>query len=401
MSELENMGNNPPPSPSFSLSRSTTSSTTTTHTRDLKYYYRDGSAVFLAGNKLFKFQASLLAADPDVKDYEFKHMMQNAIDGFEAGMDIPGTSDACPIVLPPDVTANCFRRFLIAVFGGVGNSTFLGLLESLRTPSSQGLVMLSYLTGIGYLASRFGTTRIDAWSQRHIHDILTSWLPPYPGSWDAEFVLQLIQHMESTKITGYSDNILFRMRLILSSLVMDAYDLNKDVPQGRIIDVCAALYNRRDLLINSPGLFGFIFAVIVSLGHRSPIWTNSLTREDRRVLYAANTILTYLGDQADLGVDWLSNRSVVKSTCSQCSNLVNSWWDKAFLECANFQSRVLLEAIRCVVALPSYHLHFRVLSGGKPLSCQCLNNINADIDRHIENVYCHLTEKYKFLVDTV
>ncbi|CAE6487197.1 unnamed protein product [Rhizoctonia solani] len=398
MSELENSGNNRLPPPSPSISRSTASSS---HVRDLGFYYCDGSAVFLAGNKLFKFQASLLAADPDVQEYEFKPMMQSAIDGFGASMDRPGSSDAHPIILPPDVTANSFRRFLISVFGGVGHPALAYLLENLQTPSSRDPAVLSHLTGVGYLASRFGMTRIDTWSQRHIHTILTSWLPPYPENWDTEFVLQLAQYMQSTTVTGYSDDILVRMRVILACLVTDAYDRDKDAPRGCIIDMCAALYNRKDLLINSPGLFGFLFAVIVSLGHRSSIWTHDLTREDRRVLYAASTILTCLRDQADLGIDWVSNRSVLNSTCSQCSHFVNLWWHDAFSECGDFQSRVLLEDIRRVVALPSYHLRFRELAGRKSFSCQCLNKINADIEQHIEDVYCNLTEKYTFLVQTV
>ncbi|KEP51794.1 hypothetical protein V565_055810 [Rhizoctonia solani 123E] len=401
MSKLKNSGNNKFPPLGPSIPQSTASSPTKSAVRDLRFYYHDGSAVFLAGNKLFKFQASLLAADADVQDYEFKPMMQNTIDDFWAEMDRPGTSDARPIVLPPDVTSNCFRRFLISVFGGVGHPALANLLENLQTPSSRDPAVLSHLMGVGYLASRFGMTRIDAWSQRHIHTILTSWLPPYPENWDTEFVLQLAQYMQSTTVTGYSYDILVRMRLILACLVTDAYDRDKDAPRGRIIDMCAALYNRKDLLINGPGLFGFLFAVVVSLGHRSSIWTNDLTREDRRVLYAASTILTCLRDQADLGIHWFSNRSVLNSTCSQCSHFVNLWWHDVFSECGDFQSRVLLEDIRRVVALPSYHLRFRELADRKSFSCQCLNKINADIEQHIEDVYCNLTEKYTFLVQTV
>ncbi|CAE6474694.1 unnamed protein product [Rhizoctonia solani] len=128
MSQPDNTGNNQAPPLNTSVSRPSTSSTMSSslgpnsaakpQNRDTKFYYRDGSAVFLAGNKLFKFQASLLAADPDVKDYEFKPMIKDVIDSFEPGIDKPGTSDALPIVLPADITAPSFRRFLIVVFGG-------------------------------------------------------------------------------------------------------------------------------------------------------------------------------------------------------------------------------------------------------------------------------------------
>ncbi|KAL5639302.1 hypothetical protein ACGC1H_006717 [Rhizoctonia solani] len=411
MSDLESSTNNqlPPPSPHNPLIPPSTSTTPSFHhsdtepyIRDPKFYFRDGNTVFLVGNTLFKFQASLLDADTDVDDYEFKQMMKGASDGLVNGTG----NDAHPIILPADVAPHEFRGLVMAVFGGVTNDTFLAFVKDLQKPMKCGPETIARLTNIGYLAHRFGMKRLDAWSQTQIHVIFTEsilFTPPHRDAWTARAILRLVKYMQDTTVAGYRHKVLDRMRGTIAALVQEAYECNDQAPQGRIIDICAAMYKEKNLLINSPGLFGFIFAVIISLGHQSDVWAKHLTREDRRVLYVAYANFICLGNHADLELDWLTDPAVIKEgACMSCSRSFDFGWRDAFSECNGLKSRVPLEDIRHVVALGEYRHHFRRL-GNNTFSfdkcCECDVKVLGGIERRIELLYCGLTEKYKFLAE--
>ncbi|CAE6436918.1 unnamed protein product [Rhizoctonia solani] len=406
MSESENSSNNqiPPPDSVIlttlptDLAPSDYQFAAQTHPKDSRFYYYDGSAVFLVENKLFKFQASLLAADAE--DYEFKHIVKDAIDGCKGDTNKLGTDHAHPIVLPADVTASQFRDFLMVVFGGVTNSNFLVFLNTLRTRSSYNPLLVSRLVNIGYLGCRFGMKRLDNWSQVQIYTILHEFVVTnrLTDDWDARVFLRLVQYVQNATNSAYRAKLSVLMRHIMSASVKKAYELNDEIPQGNIIDICATLYQAKDILISSPGIFGFIFAVIVSLGHQSSIWNERLTREDRRILYAASSILTRLSNHADLEVGWVTDPTEIKVVCSQCSSNFGAFWKDAFSQCEGLKSRVPSEDIRHVVCLPAYRIHFWSISSA---TCQCPNKTAINIDQKMELLYCGLTEKYKSLVEYV
>ncbi|CAE6529021.1 unnamed protein product [Rhizoctonia solani] len=399
MSELENSGNNPLPLPPTLpvAARSDMQS----YVRDSKYYYRDGSAVFLAEGQLFKFHVSLIAADPEVEDYEFKHLIKDALDGFEGDMDKPGSNDSNPIVLPTDVRAAQFRKFLMIVYGGVADNEFQAFLHVLQTPSDYSGIWASRLIRLGYLACRFGMKRLDAWVQVQIHTMLRHFVRKHRviDDWNARDILRLVRYMQTTTVIDYQHELLDFMRNIISTLIVQNYAFNDATPHNPIINVCAALYQEREVLIDSPGFFGFIFAIIVSLGHRSPIWIDRLTREDRRILYAANTILICLSDHANLDVSWVIDPSVIKNVCTECSSMYDGCWKESFSRCKGLKSRVLLEDIRHIAALPDYRFPFVSLLSRRITSCQCLNNMSTQVEQRMESLYCALTEKYKHLVE--
>ncbi|CAE6474680.1 unnamed protein product [Rhizoctonia solani] len=125
MSDIEGSNNNqlPPPGPSTPAITASSTLLTTPDTRlvrqthrDLRFYYSDGSVVFLVNNTLFKVHASLLAAD--VEDYEFKHILKGVTDKCEGSVDRPGTSDKHPVVLPANISLFQFCDFLGVIYGG-------------------------------------------------------------------------------------------------------------------------------------------------------------------------------------------------------------------------------------------------------------------------------------------
>ncbi|KAG8684572.1 hypothetical protein FRC08_013625, partial [Ceratobasidium sp. 394] len=80
-------------------------------TRDPKYYFEDGSDVFLIDGVLFKMQGSLLTSHSD-KSSEFSGFMKKQL----AGNNRKGTSDTNPIEIR-NIKAPQFRNLLFALLG--------------------------------------------------------------------------------------------------------------------------------------------------------------------------------------------------------------------------------------------------------------------------------------------
>ncbi|QRW24716.1 polyadenylate-binding protein, cytoplasmic and nuclear [Rhizoctonia solani] len=197
------------------------------------------------------------------------------------------------------------------------------------------------------------------------------------------------------------------MRLIISNLVCKAYDCpdeSKDLSDHTIIAICADLYTEKDLLVNTPDMFGFIFSVVLSLGHRSRVWTR-LTREQRRVLYAGNSTLVQLCDHTDLGINWLLEPSEILEIFKDCPNCrnpsnINKWWSDTFGRCQGLNSPIPSEDIRYIVRLPEYRYSISWASKSQPwLPCgsKCIHTLRTYIDEHMEALYCALAKKYRYL----
>ncbi|KAJ1301682.1 hypothetical protein OPQ81_008918 [Rhizoctonia solani] len=100
------------------------------HFRDPQFYCDHKVVVLLVENTLFKFQASRLAPDPGVKDYEFKNYLKDALDSLGARDNKPGCSDEQPIILPKDIKLGTFRDLLMVSSGGVTNNEFMRIMDA-------------------------------------------------------------------------------------------------------------------------------------------------------------------------------------------------------------------------------------------------------------------------------
>ncbi|CAE6413526.1 unnamed protein product [Rhizoctonia solani] len=88
------------------------------HARDSEFYYDYEIVVFLVGGTLFRFQASIIAPDPEIKDYELKCHVEDVLNLSKKTLYKPGTSNETPIVLPTDVSIHTFRDLLMFSSGG-------------------------------------------------------------------------------------------------------------------------------------------------------------------------------------------------------------------------------------------------------------------------------------------
>ncbi|KAG9119722.1 hypothetical protein FRC07_005107 [Ceratobasidium sp. 392] len=86
------------------------------YTRDPKYYFHDGSAIFLVGDALFKFQASLLAPNSSKVTFRVNPSSEalTLFDFSDTTSGKPGSSDDNPVKIP-FVTASDFRWLMRAL----------------------------------------------------------------------------------------------------------------------------------------------------------------------------------------------------------------------------------------------------------------------------------------------
>ena len=168
------------------------------------------------------------------------------------------------------------------------------------------------------------------------------------------------------------------------------------------LKTCATLYGE---LSNSTRkydniTFGYVFIIILSLGHRSPIWTDQLTRDQRAILYTAQAHLTSLRKDKELDLAWLAHprtSSLLHKTCSACSNRFDTVWDASFGQCGTINSAVPLRDVSELVVLPQCrHIFARgVRSSSWRCEFQCGMNILRKIDSKIERLFLDLAWKHR------
>ncbi|KAF8683323.1 hypothetical protein RHS04_01902 [Rhizoctonia solani] len=384
------------------------------HTLDSEFYCHYKTVVFLVGNTLFRFKASVIAPDPEIEDYELKGYVG---DVFKLSNNAPcktGSGNETRVVLPADVTTQTFRDLLMFSSGGVTNTKLKQILYAVNHGHKEGYTptLIYRLSKLGHLASRFGMKTLDSWTQRKIQMMLNKSISSLPDNaeWNTEIVLQIVYHAQGTSSPNYQGKIIGCMTQIMCTMVCKAYDnpdRSKDLSEYTIIRICAELYKDKSLSTKSPDIFGFVFAVILSLGPHSPIWSNSLTREDRRILYAANSILTCLHKHTDLDVGWLIEPSYIQGyikDCSECSKHSNfyAWWGAGFGKCKGLNSRMPTEDICHIVRLLDYKdLLCKGSKGRQNCPKRCPERLVLYVLEHIQSSYCALARKYKYFEETV
>jgi hypothetical protein len=287
------------------------------------------------------------------------------------------------------------------------------MVKAIDKSLNHSFMMIRYLSRLGYLGGQFGLKKFDKWAQSKLQKIFVTSTERLIKSKDEHCnvltIMDLMNYMQTTNITDYRNEVLDRVRMVMCGLVVRAYDdpdQSKDLAAHAIIPTCVGLYKKKTPLINSPHIFGFVFAVVLSLGPHSPLWESELTREDRRVLYAANSILMRLCNHTDLRLGWLLDptyiHEVVKD-CDSCSKSpkVQSLWDRTLGKCNGLNSPYLLEDIHHIVRLPDYRQLF--CDGFRTWHCSenCREKLLLYIDFHIDRVYCAFTKKYKHLEESV
>ncbi|KAF8599770.1 hypothetical protein BDV93DRAFT_293730 [Ceratobasidium sp. AG-I] len=246
------------------------------YTRDPIYYDDDGNVVFLVRDVLFKLRKSILLFHIAQTPRRPERITRSDIEQTNKG-----TSDNNPFVIP-EVTAQQFCHFLFFLLGTPASPEYRYLfIDNNHTKDT-----LVDLLGIAVLARHFGMSEIETWSCSRLGPIVKSPTQVANSSWDKDTVLQAMDSADGFdgKFLGY--NACFRFASDMHTVVrlaLSPFTSALQPPLSSNLDTCVALYKDPSLPKLHPDLFGYVFTVILSLGHRSSIWANQLTREDRAV----------------------------------------------------------------------------------------------------------------------
>ncbi|KDN42340.1 hypothetical protein RSAG8_06831, partial [Rhizoctonia solani AG-8 WAC10335] len=211
MSLLEDT-NNPNPQPRVvSVAR---------YPKDPKYYYLDGSGVFLVDKILFKVQATLIFGP---RPMPFIRQAGPLIPMYIEDIIpmLPSSNDHNPIEIS-GITATQFQDYLLILLGRPYDGEYSKLITSYKDstvlkPSKD--ICIRYLD-IATLARRFGILQLEEWAIDTLHAIFTGSAGRFASmaseSWDSDTVLRPRAFTKATN-TNLSALVFIQYLISLSS----------------------------------------------------------------------------------------------------------------------------------------------------------------------------------------
>lgn len=254
---------------------------------------------------------------------------------------------------------------------------------------------LVYHLDVGILASYFGMKNLESWVYSQIRLMVKSEEVLAAQQWPGGDLIKLFTYLQTDNMLDCQHELLTLIQLILCPSTIQRSQSAAEDP-GNLL-VYAQLYKTQHLATSNPVLFGTLFAIVLSLGHRSSVWTQHLTRDDRTVLFAAHADLTKLRDHKDLDVAWLTEPPRVREVCSQsgCSQAFSKAWDKSFARCKRLDSPVALEDVKHLLNLPRHRLEFSKQCQSWDCQSRCAQKSLDKIDAAIRGLFCGLAKKYE------
>jgi hypothetical protein len=250
------------------------------------------------------------------------------------------------------------------------------------------------------LANRLNMNSLKSWAQSQIGRFFefTAYTWVSESTWDKQSLLEIAAFGKSSP-KDIDDGIQALLRSILtpSSALTPPY-----------LETCVSLYKDPIFSKISDALFGWIFAFILSLGHRSSVWLNDLTRDDRLVLYTAQAELTNLSQHSDLRIAWLIGEKlptfwVFDMCCQECLSHCKTVWSSSFGQVGELNSMIPLEDIRKIIRLCEYRQMFAQGAHFPTWPCWrgCARGILRSVDEHTNLLFRDLSKLYTYCVEYV
>ncbi|KDN42338.1 hypothetical protein RSAG8_06829, partial [Rhizoctonia solani AG-8 WAC10335] len=242
--------------------------------------------------------------------------------------NLPNSSDSHPIELQ-GITVNQFRRYLLAITSRPGDEYYKPLYRQ------ETKLCIIYLD-TAILAGRFGMTGLEGWAMDALLEIFGRPRQTLADlaleDWGVNVLLQLIATSRDTEL--YRPMITFVQYFVSVSVKEMAREtINKDKQPGRPgAPICVRIYNAFKGSNSDPAMFGFVFLSLFSLGHRSSIWSSSLTGRDRAIFYAAQAQLVDTTKELQC-LKWLQPHPTFDSQtpfCPQCKLRLTTLWKQGF-----------------------------------------------------------------------
>ncbi|CAE6360579.1 unnamed protein product [Rhizoctonia solani] len=356
----------------------------TTYVRDLRYYCLDDIGVFLVDGILFKVHAMQVFGGRPASIPKLGRGI-NPIYIEDVMPRLPTSSDNNPILLS-GVTAEQFRNYLRVTGCRPGDEDYstLGKHPYIFFQGEKIQELYTLYVDVATLARLFGTTKLEAWAIDVLHSMFTGYgniideLASLAQNWSASTLAELSVLSRNTKlerpaVAFIQHFVHIHMKDVTGSLCpgaqvcMDLFDMLKNLDNedtqstqstqdgqlpnnpgsivrrvGYLFGYWTGINSRRvptpPLLSgpNDPVLLGCIFLKLLSLGHRSRIWSERVTRKDKAILYAAQVQFV------DASKEFKSLRWVrpdlpreainVSKLCPKCESNVKNDWKKFFGE---------------------------------------------------------------------
>ncbi|CAE6476361.1 unnamed protein product [Rhizoctonia solani] len=380
------------------------------YARDSKYYCANDMGVFLVDGTLFKVHAAqVFGPRPTSIPAPMKGITPTYIEDILPR--IPSSSDRDPISLP-NVTADQFRNYLLALTcrpGDTGYSTFVAGYSEYWGRTRLKEVYTLYVN-IATLGRLFGMVKIEEWAMDMLyeifanpHDTLTEFALV---EWSADSLLHLRTLSRGTELDRPV------MRFIQYFVSINLTDANPPSSNAR---ACVELYEAVKSSDTDTALFGCIFLKLLSLGHRSPIWTQCVNRKDRAILYAAQVQLVHVAKELR-NLEWLKPKPPPISRaepklCNSCENKTVAIWNKGFGQLGQgFGSTVPFEDITILSQVAKAHFEFHQewrdrlrYCCGYAGRCSLLspNVLPGFLDDSIRKLFEEIASRYKKLSEEV
>lgn len=230
---------------------------------------------------------------------------------------------------------------------------------------------------ISILAERLGMDILETWAHSQLKYFFksTSWALEH--MWEEGLLLQITRAFKTpaVKHTDTVDGI----QILLCSILN--YSSSRE-PTPPYLEICITWYKETAFSGISGTVFGWIFAFILSLGHRSSIWADKLSRDERLVLYSAQAELVNLSGRSDLFTSWIRGEDRVqqgnplpepgafRKCCPKCLSYCKSAWHSSYGRMGSLDSTATLEDIRKIIRLWDYRQMFAQAVGSSSWPCR-------------------------------
>ncbi|KAH7334982.1 hypothetical protein B0J17DRAFT_96426 [Rhizoctonia solani] len=254
---------------------------------------------------------------------------------------LPGSNDSNPISLP-GVTAEQFRHYLLAISCRPGDDNY----STFATRYGRGEYQDEWLqhvytlhVDILTLGRLFGMANLEKWASSMLcsvfmnvnrHKTVTRFASQH---WSADALF----HLRNLSRNTYLEQPVVTFIQYFISISLRDVTHPSNSTNSLNAHACIDLYD----IVKHPGvdpvLLGCIFLNLLSLGHRSRIWSEHVTRRDRAILYAAQVqFIDVTTELQNLG--WLSLDSPIMKLvgcsflCNACETKLTASWRKSFGE---------------------------------------------------------------------
>ncbi|KAG8758551.1 hypothetical protein FRC11_003469 [Ceratobasidium sp. 423] len=236
-------------------------------------------------------------------------------------------------------------------------------------------------------------TRLEGWATETLCKVFESPSSPLAElatkPWTNTLLMRFITFSRNTKL---SQPVMTFMHYFISINLKERTGQDKPFDNPNAL-TCVDIYNDLKDSNRDPVLFGCVFLGLLSLGHRSSIWSLNLSGKDRAIFYAAQAQLIDIANELQI-FKWLRPDPVLDPRtpfCSKCKWRITTLWRQCFGELIKgLGSGLPLKDVSLLFSIPQSYWKFHIEWNQYPLF-HCEQN-SGTRDRGIYMTFLHSLE---------